>query len=100
MDAMKDEEYDVHCVFLCIAEAKVLWEAIKPYNPTILTGMPRGNWAAAQKNAWCRAHLGSDVPVITCMSAKKHVHCTHGSVLIDDREVRLYCVSNPRPRSN
>jgi hypothetical protein len=52
-------------------EGKKLWEATKKYNPTILTGLPRGQWAAPQKKAWCARELGQEVPVITCMAQDK-----------------------------
>jgi len=67
-------------------DGQVLWNATKDYNPTILTGLPIGNWAAPQKRTWCARMLGPDVPVITCMARDKHNHCSPGAVLIDDRE--------------
>ena len=30
-------------------------------NPTILTGMPMGNWADGQKRTWCARELGPKV---------------------------------------
>eukprot|EP00667_Euglena_gracilis_P011777 EG_transcript_12050 len=69
-------------------EGRVLFEALRPYQPTILTGLPRGKWAVAQKERWCARELGPDVPVITCLAWDKHRYCTPGAVLIDDT-VRL-----------
>lgn len=51
---------------------QVLWAAIAPFGPTILTGTPTGGWAAPQKQRWCARELGPAVPVITCMSRDKY----------------------------
>ncbi|MFP4373204.1 MAG: hypothetical protein ACLFPO_02645 [Spirochaetaceae bacterium] len=48
-----------------------LWERVRPLDPVILTGLPRGNWAKPQKLEWCRRELGPTVPVIACMSREK-----------------------------
>jgi hypothetical protein len=78
------------------SDGPVLWERVKHHDPVILTGLPRGSWAKPQKLEWCRRELGSDVPVITCMSRDKAEKArewvaerTAGTpvpVLIDDRE--------------
>lgn len=65
-------------------DAMELWEFCKPYEPTILTGLPRGDWAAPQKRRWVARHLGPDVPVITCMARDKADHARPGAVLVDD----------------
>ena len=68
-----------------------LWEATKIYQPTILTGLPRGNWAEPQKRAWCARELGAGVPVITCMAHEKIKWACDVSepgetpVIVDDR---------------
>lgn len=67
-------------------DGQALFEATKAYNPTILTGLPMGNWAEPQKRTWCARMLGESVPVITCMARDKHKYAKPGSVLIDDRE--------------
>lgn len=67
-----------------MADGLDLWEFARPFEPTILTGLPRGNWADAQKRRWVAKHLGSDVPVITCMSRDKGAYATPGAVLVDD----------------
>ena len=72
-------------------EGKQLWEATKKCNPTILTGLPRGQWAESQKRAWCARKLGEDVPVITCMArdkikfARAILAPSEIPVLVDDR---------------
>jgi hypothetical protein len=73
-----------------------LWERVKRHEPVILTGLPRGNWAKPQKLEWCRRELGTQVPVIACMSREKAEKArewvagagadTPVPVLIDDRE--------------
>lgn len=66
------------------ADGWELWEFTRPFEPTILTGLPRGNWAAPQKRRWVAEHLGPDVPVITCMARDKCNYATAGAVLVDD----------------
>lgn len=66
-------------------DAQVLWEFCKPHAPTILTGLPRGDWAQAQKRRWVAKHLGSEVPVITCLSHEKARWSGPGHVLVDGR---------------
>lgn len=67
-------------------DAKELWEYCAPHKPVILTGLPLGNWAAAQKKRWVANMLGEDVEVITCMSRDKPKWSRPGHVLVDDRE--------------
>ncbi|MFO8064004.1 MAG: hypothetical protein ACQETQ_01515 [Spirochaetota bacterium] len=77
-------------------DGRDLWDYIAAYNPVVLTGLPRGSWAEPQKLAWCRRELGTEVPVITCMSREKpqkaaewlsEHRSAHGVIplLIDDR---------------
>lgn len=66
-------------------DAFVLWDYIKDYEPTVLTGLPRGNWAPDQKRRWVRDNLGSYIPVITCQGSRKHEYASPGDILIDDR---------------
>ena len=69
-----------------MGDGKVLWEVLRPYNPTICTGVPIGLWAGPQKINWCKRELGEDIPVITCKSREKYLHCQGPmSILIDDR---------------
>lgn len=48
-----------------------LWRLAEPYQPTIVTGLPLGEWAAPQKRVWCARELGAHVRVITCMAREK-----------------------------
>jgi len=74
-----------------------LWRTISGLTPSpiILTGVPMGGWAPQQKIEWCKRELGSQVPVITCLSRDKYKYCKIASddgvsrivsILIDDRE--------------
>lgn len=73
-------------------DGRSLWEFVKPLDPIILTGLPRGKWAEPQKREWCRRELGEDVQVITCMArektekAKEAIYPGERMLLIDDRE--------------
>jgi 5'(3')-deoxyribonucleotidase len=66
-------------------DARLLFDAVKHLKPTILTGLPMGNWAAPQKVKWAAEHFPG-VPIITCMARDKHKHMHLGDVLVDDRE--------------
>lgn len=67
-----------------------LWAYIRPYNPIILTGLPRMEAAERQKRGWCKEWLGEDVQVITCKSrekileAQKVVEVGETPLIIDD----------------
>jgi hypothetical protein len=60
-----------------------LFEAVKHLNPIILTGLPRGNWAAPQKERWAAEHFPG-TRIITCMAVDKRKHAKEGDVLVDD----------------
>jgi hypothetical protein len=66
-------------------DAQMLFRAVKHLNPTILTGLPLGKWAAPQKERWAARHFPG-VPIITTMAREKHLHMERGDVLVDDRE--------------
>ncbi len=66
-------------------DAQQLFEAARHLQPTILTGLPMGKWAAPQKERWAAAHFPG-VPIITTMARQKHLHMEKGDVLVDDRE--------------
>ena len=63
--------------------AMKLFEAVRHLNPIILTGLPRGNWAAPQKVKWAAEHFPG-TRIITCMAVDKRDHCRAGDVLVDD----------------
>lgn len=66
-------------------DARRLFDAVKHLEPTILTGLPLGSWAAPQKVEWTAEHFPG-VPIITCLARDKHRHMHPGDVLVDDRE--------------
>ena len=66
-------------------DAHILFDAVKHLKPTILTGLPLGNWAAPQKVRWAAEHFPG-VAIITCMARDKHRHMKPGDVLVDDRD--------------
>lgn len=67
-------------------DGKELWEFVKFYNPTILTGTPRSVKAAKNdKLVWCGEELGKDVPVIAGPTRDKPLHAKPGDILVDDR---------------
>ena len=66
-------------------DARVLFDAVEHLNPTILTGLPLGNWAAPQKVEWAAEHFPG-TPIITCMARDKYRYMEPGDVLVDDRE--------------
>lgn len=63
--------------------AAELFDAVKHLDPVILTGLPRGNWAADQKVRWAAEHFPG-TRIITCMAVNKRNHCVPGDVLVDD----------------
>jgi 5'(3')-deoxyribonucleotidase len=65
-------------------DAMELYEAVKHLNPVILTGLPRGNWAADQKVRWAAQHFPG-VRIITTMARDKRNHAKEGDVLVDDQ---------------
>eukprot|EP01064_Diplonema_japonicum_P032593 TRINITY_DN6167_c0_g1_i2.p1 TRINITY_DN6167_c0_g1~~TRINITY_DN6167_c0_g1_i2.p1 ORF type:complete len:190 (+),score=38.31 TRINITY_DN6167_c0_g1_i2:42-572(+) len=66
--------------------ARPMWDHLVPHQPIILTGLPRGNWAAPQKRKWVSTQIGTHVTVITCMKHEKPRMSTVGNLLIDDAE--------------
>ena len=51
-------------------DARILFDAVMHLRPTILTGLPVGNWAAPQKVAWAE-HYFPGTPIITCFARDK-----------------------------
>ena len=63
--------------------ATELFEAVKHLDPIILTGLPRGNWAADQKVRWAAQHFPG-TRIITSMARDKRNHGKPGDILVDD----------------
>jgi hypothetical protein len=67
-----------------LPDAMELFDAVKHLEPSILTGLPQGNWAQDQKVRWAAEHF-PDVPIITTMARDKRDHAKEGDVLVDDQ---------------
>ncbi len=67
-----------------LPDAMRLFDAVRHLKPVILTGLPRGNWAADQKMRWAARHFPG-VRMITCMARDKRDHAREGDVLVDDQ---------------
>jgi hypothetical protein len=75
---------DFYATLPLMPDAMVLFEAVKHLEPTILTGLPLGNWAAPQKVRWAARHFPG-TKIITTMARDKYKHMTGMDVLVDDR---------------
>ena len=64
-------------------DAMQLFGALRHLDPIILTGVPRGDWAADQKVCWAAEHF-PDTRIITCMAVDKRNHAQEGDILVDD----------------
>lgn len=64
-------------------DARRLFEAVRGFNPIILTGCPAGGWAEPQKRAWAEEYFPG-TEIICCRSAEKFHHMQPGDILIDD----------------
>ena len=67
-----------------LPDAMVLFDAVRHLHPVILTGLPRGNWAADQKVRWAAQHFPG-TRIITTMARDKRDHAKEGDVLVDDQ---------------
>jgi len=54
-----------------MSDGRDLWDALRVFDPVILTGLPLGRWAEPQKRSWCTRELGNEVEVITGLSRHK-----------------------------
>jgi len=66
-------------------DAMELFEAVRHLDPVILTGLPRGNWAAGQKVRWAAKYFPG-TRIITTMARDKRDHAQEGDVLVDDQD--------------
>jgi len=65
-------------------DAYVLFDAVKHLDPIILTGLPRGKWAAPQKMRWAAEHFPG-TRILTVMAVDKRNHAQEGDILVDDQ---------------
>lgn len=61
-----------------------LFEAVKHLDPVILTGLPRGKWAAPQKIRWAAQHFPG-TRILTVMAIDKRDHAQESDILVDDQ---------------
>ena len=64
--------------------ATELFEAVRQLDPIILTGLPRGGWAADQKVRWAAKYFPG-TRIITTAAKDKRDHAREGDVLVDDQ---------------
>jgi hypothetical protein len=74
---------DFYATLQPLPDAHELFEAVRHLDPIILTGLPRGNWAAPQKLRWAAEHFPG-TRIITCMAVDKRRHAQAGDILVDD----------------
>lgn len=74
---------DFYATLPIMPDAQILFDAVRHLDPIILTGCPRGDWAAPQKVRWAASHFPG-TPIITCMAADKRRHSEPGDILVDD----------------
>ena len=65
-------------------DAIELFEGVRHLDPIILTGLPRGNWAADQKVRWAAEYFPG-TRIITTLARDKRDHAKEGDVLVDDQ---------------
>ncbi|AJR23401.1 hypothetical protein [Sphingobium sp. YBL2] len=65
-------------------DAMILFEGVRHLDPIILTGLPRGKWAAPQKVRWAAEHFPG-TRILTVMAVDKRNHCQSGDILVDDQ---------------
>lgn len=65
-------------------DAMELFAAVRYLMPVILTGLPRGNWAAPQKIKWAADHFPG-TQILTVMAVDKRNHAQEGDILVDDQ---------------
>lgn len=78
------DSHDFYNSFPVMIDAPFLIDAVNHLNPTILTGLPMGDWAEPQKRAWGKRWLPG-YPMICCRSKDKSNFCEPGDIIVDDR---------------
>jgi hypothetical protein len=70
-------------------DAMRLFEAGRHLDPIILTGLPRGKWAAPQKVGWAGEYFPG-TRILTVMAVDKRNHALEGDILVDDQLKRAH----------
>lgn len=74
---------DFYAALPLMPDAMILFGAVRHLDPIILTGIPRGQWAAPQKVRWAAEHFPG-TRIITCLAADKRRHARDGDILVND----------------
>lgn len=80
----KDKDFWMNLEWM--SDGPALWNYIKPYHPTVLTGVSMDKNCAPQKRIWVARELGDHVDVITCFAREKLQWAKTDTLLIDDKE--------------
>jgi 5'(3')-deoxyribonucleotidase len=67
-----------------MSDANILFNGVRHLDPIILTGLPRGQWAAPQKVRWAAEHFPG-TRILTVMAVDKRNHAQEGDILVDDQ---------------
>ena len=67
-----------------MSDALILFDGVRHLDPIILTGLPRGRWAAPQKVRWAAQHFPG-TRILTVMAVNKRNHAQEGDILVDDQ---------------
>lgn len=84
--ALEDAHFFAHCPPM--PDMHVLWKALAPLKPIVITGCPETGRERAEQNkrGWIAKHLGADIEVRCVRSSEKYLHAAPGDILIDDWE--------------
>lgn len=65
---------DFYCNLPWMSDGRALWDAIRPLQPNILTGVPNHGDSREQKATWCQRELGVPINHVD-MAGTKSTHC-------------------------
>lgn len=85
-DPINRKGYDFWINLDWMPDGKLLWDSIRPYNPTILSAPSSRPESRVAKHDWVDRELGEDVPVILRSAQNKKEFAAPNHILIDDRE--------------
>ena len=70
-------------------DAEYLWEYVKQYDPTFLTGAPPGERSRTQKREWVAKKFGDQYTTIVLPKKDKQLHSGPHKVLVDDTQINI-----------
>ena len=86
-------QQDIYKIAKPTSDYLELWQALKPYQPKILTAIPsliNLPHAKMHKKEWVKHYLGEEVQVkFGPHSIDKQNHCNPGDILIDDNHLNI-----------